>query len=183
MKATLIVPMVVSMTVASYGQEDAVRPLEVVPEIDIQRYMGTWYEVARLPNSFQSDCDGNVTATYSLLDNGDIEVLNQCRKLNGDTSRAVGLARRAGDNAPSSKLKVRFAPAFLSFLPFVWGNYWVIDLDPDYRYAVVGEPDRRYFWILSRTPTLDEGTMRHILDRAEQQGYDLSELIRTRQSL
>jgi apolipoprotein D and lipocalin family protein len=95
---------------------------------------------------------------------------------------AEGRARRASDDEPNSKLKVRFAPAFLSFLPFVWGDYWIIDLASDYSFAVVGEPNRKYLWVLARTPKLDDVTMQGILGRAKEKGYDLRNLIRTEQS-
>lgn len=157
-------------------------PLAVVPAVDLKRYTGIWYEIARLPNRFQTDCAGDVIATYTLLDDGEIKVVNRCRKDDGSYSEAEGRARRAEDGDPEAKLKVRFAPAFLSFLPFVWGNYWIIDLSPDYTYAVIGEPDRNYLWILSRTPSLDENTLRGILGRIETQHYDLRTLIHTEQS-
>lgn len=155
--------------------------LTVVNSVDLQQYVGTWYEIARLPNRFQEECIGNVTATYELLGNGEIKVVNRCQKKDGEISAAEGRARRAGAELPNSKLKVRFAPAFLSFLPFVWGNYWIIDLAPDYSYAVIGEPDREYLWVLARTPRLHKGNLQEILGRAKQQGYDLSELIYTNQ--
>ena len=157
-------------------------PLEVVPSVDLHRYVGTWYEVARLPNKFQNDCAGNVTATYELLESGEIKVINRCQQHDGDSSKAEGLARLASEEGPNSKLKVRFAPAFLSFLPFVWGNYWIIDLSPDYSYAVIGEPDRKYLWVLSRTPRLEENLFQEILGRVRKQGYDLNTLMRTKQS-
>lgn len=172
---------VMSVQLTAQGKAD--RPLEVVADFDIGRYMGTWYEIARLPNSFQNACIGDVTATYTLLDDGRIEVVNRCRKKDGGISYAKGRARRASDTGPSTKLKVRFAPAFLSFLPFVWGNYWIIDLAPDYSYAVVGEPERKYFWILSRTPTMDEEVFQSLVIRATNQGYDLTTLVRTQHSL
>ena len=156
--------------------------LRAVPSIDIGRYLGLWYEIARLPNSFQEKCAGEVTATYSLFDDGDIRVVNRCRKEDGEMTEAEGRARRATVDGPNSKLKVRFAPAFLAFLPFVWGDYWVIDIAPDYSYAVVGEPRREYLWILSRTPVLDEQVLGGIIARIREQGYDVSRLVRTRQT-
>jgi apolipoprotein D and lipocalin family protein len=92
-----------------------------------------------------------------------------------------GRAKRASDDEPNTKLKVRFAPKILSFLPFVWGNYWIILLAPDYSYAVVGEPTRKYMWILSRTPAMDETTFQGILGQVKEKGYDLTRLIRTKQ--
>jgi apolipoprotein D and lipocalin family protein len=161
------------------AQDMSEKPLQVVPTVDLPRYAGTWYEIARLPNKFQKECMGNVTATYTLLDNGEIKVVNRCRKSNGETTEAEGRARRASDDEPNSKLKVRFAPAFLSFLPFVWGNYWILELASDYSHAVVGEPDRKYLWILARSPKMDDDTLAGILDRVKQQGYDVRALIKT----
>ncbi|HTY12439.1 MAG TPA: lipocalin family protein [Bacteroidota bacterium] len=157
--------------------------LTAVPYVDLNKYAGLWYEIARLPNSFQQQCTEGVTATYTVLDDGTIKVVNRCQKENGEIDEAEGKVKRADGDTSNAKLKVRFAPAILSFLPFVWGNYWVIDLAPDYSYAVVGEPTRKYFWILSRTPALDEGTLNMILDRAKAKGYDLTGLIRTKQSI
>lgn len=161
------------------AQENLVPPLTALPKVNLQRYSGTWYEIARLPNWFQKKCAGDVTANYTLLDDGTIEVVNSCRKANGRITQATGLAKQAAEDGPNTKLKVRFAPKLLSFLPFVWGHYWIIDLAPDYSYAAVGEPDRKYFWILARTPTMDETTFQSILDRMRRQGYDLTGLIRT----
>ncbi len=105
------------------AQQAEQKPLEAVADVDIPRYMGLWYEIARYPNSFQTKCTGEVTATYTLLDDGTIRVVNRCRKENGEMSEAVGKAKLADSDGPKSKLKVRFAPAILSWLPFVWGNY------------------------------------------------------------
>ncbi len=164
---------------ACHAQEVSNKPLQVVPEVDLQRYMGTWYEIARLPNSFQDQCLGDVTATYTLRDDGKIQVVNRCRKENGAYNEVQGLAKRASKDGPNSKLKVRFAPAYLSFLPFVWGDYWVMLLAPDYTYVVVGEPGRKYLWVLSRTPSMDEATLQSILTEVRRSGYDLTGLIRT----
>jgi len=164
------------------GQDSTHSEVQAVPSIDINRYLGTWYEIARFPNRFQESCAGEVSATYSLYDDGDIRVLNRCMKDNGEMTEAEGRARRASVDGPNSKLKVRFAPAFLAFLPFVWGDYWVIDIAPDYSYAVVGEPRREYLWILSRTPVLDEQVLGGIIARIREQGYDVSRLVRTRQT-
>ena len=106
-----------------WSQDHTANTLEVVPTVDLSRYVGTWYEIARLPNRFQNKCAGDVTATYALLDNGEISVINRCRTFDGETTQAEGRARRAGEDQPNTKLKVRFAPAFLSFLPFVWWIY------------------------------------------------------------
>jgi apolipoprotein D and lipocalin family protein len=150
-----------------------------VADLDITRYVGTWHEIARLPFRFQDQCVSDVTATYSLRPDGNITVVNRCRTKDGGTSEASGIAKRASADGPNSKLKVRFAPGWLSFLPFVWGDYWVIELAPDYSYAVVGEPGRAYLWVLSRTPSMDEAVLERVLEAVRQSGYDLSRLIRT----
>ena len=182
MKIILLILIVLPSLGYASGKDTSGTRLRVVPTVDLSRYVGTWYEIARLPNRFQNDCAGNVTATYTLLDDGGMKVVNRCIKENGDTTVAEGRAKRAGDDEPTSKLKVRFAPAVLSFLPFVWGDYWIIDLAPDYSYAVVGEPKFEYLWVLSRTSFIEEKTFQEILQRTTQQGYDLSKLIRTKQS-
>lgn len=149
-------------------------PLETVPKVDLERYVGTWYEIASYPQRYQEGCTGT-TATYALRDDGDIDVLNKCRKgsLDGDEDTAEGKARVV-DSSTNAKLEVSF------FGPF-WGDYWIIDLGADYEYAVVGHPSRDYLWILSRTPTIDEATYEGILSRAKAKGYTLDPLQKTEQ--
>ncbi len=155
-------------------------PLETVDNLDLNRYQGRWYEIARLPNRFQDDCAGDVKVRYSLLEDGDVEVVNQCATADGGLKSVTGLARKQDEDGPASRLEVRFAPAWLSFIPQVWGEYYVIDLADDYSWAVVGHPKRSYFWILSRSPNLSEPTIQGILRRAAEQGYSFDNLIRTR---
>jgi apolipoprotein D and lipocalin family protein len=159
----------------------AQRPLQVVPSVDVQRYTGTWYEIARYPNRFQKQCVGDVTANYALLEDGSIRVVNRCRLESGEFDEAEGKARRMSEQEPNTKLEVRFAPAWLSWLPMVWGKYWIIELAEDYSYAVIGEPSREYLWILSRTPAIDRGTYDALLTRIREHGYDPARLVRTRQ--
>jgi apolipoprotein D and lipocalin family protein len=154
---------------------DTGAPLEVVPSVDLTRYAGKWYEIARLPNRFQRDCAGNTTATYTLRPDGKITVLNECRKADGRQQSAKGTARVADAKGPNTKLKVTF------FWPFS-GDYWIIDLDPEYRWAVVGEPGRRYLWVLSREPQLDAALYQQIVERAKQRGFDTGKLLKTRQA-
>jgi apolipoprotein D and lipocalin family protein len=155
---------------------------EAVSSVDLSRYQGKWYEIARFPNRFEKSCAGDVTATYRLATDGGINVLNECRKANGEIKRAEGKARKADKNGPTSKLEVRFAPAFLSFLPVVWGDYWVIALAPDYSYSVVGDSKRDYLWILSRTPVMDEAVYQKAVSAAAAQGFAVSRLLRTKQT-
>ncbi|WP_296491505.1 lipocalin family protein [Rhodoferax sp.] len=151
------------------------QPLTPIATLDVPRYMGTWFEIAKYPNSFQKKCVANTQASYSLLGDGRLQVVNRCLLADGQTSEAVGAARQQGE-ASSPKLKVRFAPAWLSLIPMVWGDYWVIDLDPAYQLAAVAEPKREYLWILSRTPKVDSTTYLSLLERLTQKGFDISKL-------
>jgi len=148
-------------------------PMQVAPSVDLNRYAGKWYEIARLPNPFQRHCASDTTATYTLRPDGKITVVNACRTAEGRIKSATGTARVASGKGPNTKLKVTF------FWPFS-GHYWIIDLDPAYRWAVVGEPDRKYLWVLSREPRLDGALYQQILDRAKRQGYDLAALVTTK---
>ncbi|MBK8465845.1 MAG: lipocalin family protein [Chloracidobacterium sp.] len=163
------------------AQSTAKPALSPVNGIDLNRYSGRWYEIGKYPNRFQKKCVANTTANYTVKKNGRIEVLNECVKKDGITVKAVGEAK-IGDKTNNAKLKVRFAPGFTSFLPFVWANYWVIDIAPDYSYSVIGEPDRDYFWILSRSPEMDTATYQTILRRAETMGFDPSRVEKTPQN-
>ncbi len=150
-------------------------PLATVASVDLDRYMGRWYEIARFPNRFQKDCNGPATADYALQPGGRVQVTNRCPLADGKIDEAIGEARRIGGPG-SPKLEVRFAPAWLSWLPLVWGNYWVIDLDPAYTLAVVSEPKREYLWVLARQPQVDAATWDTLMARLRTQGFDLSKL-------
>jgi len=160
----------------------ALDPPQTVAEVDLGRYVGRWYELARLPNNFQDQCVSDVTATYQTRADGMIDVINRCRTPEGEVDEAVGVAR-VDDTQTRAKLKVRFAPAYLSFLPFVWGDYWVLALDPSYRWAVVGTPDRQNLWILARDAALAEGDYAAALAAAQAQGFDVSRVMRTDHTL
>jgi len=146
-------------------------PLQTVEKVDLSRYVGVWYEIAAFPQYFEAGCTGS-TATYTLRPDGRIDVLNRCFKgsLDGKEKSAKGIAKTV-DPATNAKLKVSF------FRPF-WGDYWIIDLGPNYEYAVVGHPNRDYLWILSRTPTMDDSTYQAIIDRLKAQHYDTDRLVR-----
>lgn len=149
-------------------------PLQSVPYVDLQRYLGRWYEIAKFPNRFQRGCDC-ATAQYSLRKDGDIEVVNQCIKEDDEHSLKTSTGKAwVTDPVTQAQLKVRF------FWPFS-GDYWIIDLGSQYEYAVVSEPDRDYLWILSRTPQLPEAVYEGIITRLKEKGFDLSRLKKSRQ--
>lgn len=155
-------------------------PLATIPTLDTARYVGTWYEIAKYPNYFQRKCLSDTVARYSAQPDGTIRVDNRCTQEGNKVEQAVGQARQPG-GAGSPKLEVRFAPAWLSFLPFVWGNYWVIDLDPGYTLAAVSEPKREYLWILSRTAQVEPQAYAALVQRLAARGFDTSKLVVTKQ--
>ena len=129
---------------------------QAVQSVDLNRYAGKWYEIARLPMFFQRNCTSDVTATYTLQPTGKVEVNNQCMGKDGKPMQSIGEASKNGDSG--SKLKVTFLPQGLRWLPVGKADYWVLDLNPNYNHALVGTPNQKYLWILSRTPTMDEAT-------------------------
>jgi apolipoprotein D and lipocalin family protein len=148
--------------------------LEVVPSVDLERYLGTWYEIASYPAWFQKGCTA-VTAEYSRRDDGLIRVVNSCNQgsLDGKRKQSTGRAKVVEGSA-NAKLKVSF------FWP-IWGDYWIIDLDPEYGWAVVGVPSRKFLWILSRSRSMDEALFQEITGRLPAKGYDPAQLVRTLQ--
>lgn len=140
-------------------------PLPTVPAVDLKRYLGTWHQIALIPNRFQSMCVAETQAEYAL-DDDVIRVTNRCRTASGEIESASGIAKIV-EGSHNAKLRVSF------FRPF-YGDYWVLALDPDYRWVLIGEPSRRYGWVLARTPTLDKDVLDRLIDRAAELGYDRS---------
>ena len=155
--------------------QPALGPLRTVERLDVPRYMGTWYEIAKFPNRFQAQCASDTRAEYTAQPDGTVRVVNRCRTENGETTEAVGLARQIG-GPDSPKLQVRFAPAWLSWWPAVWGDYWIVDLEPDYQLVAVSEPRRAYLWILARSPRVDPARQAAMVKRLAEQGLDVSRL-------
>lgn len=152
-----------------------------VQSVDLNKYAGTWYELARYPNKFQDQCLSDVTAEYVIEKDGDIKVINRCKTSGGETDEAKGEAR-IKDKRTNAKLKVRFAPKFLSFIPQVWGDYWILDLGKDYDYALVGSPDRKYLWVLSRTKQIEDAKYQSIMQIAKDEGFNPDKLVKTEQN-
>ncbi|MGZ5437862.1 MAG: lipocalin family protein [Pyrinomonadaceae bacterium] len=165
------VMLLVGASLVGMAAENKKPDLETVASVDLSRYVGQWYEIARLPNRFQKKCSDSVTAEYTLRSDGDIKVVNRCRKQSGEFTTATGKAKIV-DKQTNAKLKVTF------FWPF-YGKYWILDLGPNYEYVVVGEPGRDYLWILSRTPTMDEGLYQKLVAKMRARGFDTTRMIRT----
>ncbi len=149
-------------------ETDDLHPVTTVDSVDLTRYAGLWHEVAKIPNRFQKQCVRGTTAEYTRRDDGRILVVNRCLTDDGEYDEAEGLAK-IEDPATNAKLKVSFF-SILGWRPF-WGDYWVIGLDDDYQWAIVGTPDRKYGWVLARTPELKENILEKVFAILEHNGY------------
>ncbi len=148
-----------------------------VASIDLPRYLGTWFEIARLPMRHEPEDFTDITAHYSLQDDGKVRVRNRALDGKGELQESIGQASAVDDS--NSKLEVTFLPAGLRWIPFTKGDYWILRIDPDYTTALVGSPDHKYLWLLARQPALDDATMQDYLAHARAQGYDLADLVHT----
>jgi len=145
------------------------RIVKTVNFVNLGKYAGKWYEIAKIPNRFQKGCVRNTTAEYKLNDDGDIDVINRCIEADGSVNEAEGLAKVV-DEKTNSKLEVSFVSIFGIHL--FWGDYWIIGLDENYEYAVVGHPERKYGWILNRTPEMSEQKLKEAFNILKENGYD-----------
>lgn len=150
------------------------------PAVDLSRYLGTWYEIARLPMRYEPEDYSNITATYSLNPDGTVKVDNRAVNGKGEGEQSVGEAVVV-DGSGNAKLEVSFMPDGLKWVPFTKGDYWILRVDDAYRTALVGSPDRKYLWLLAREPALPEAEQQDFLATARQQGFELDKLIRTPQ--
>jgi apolipoprotein D and lipocalin family protein len=153
-----------------------VAAVQPVPAVDLERFLGSWYEIARIPAWFQNRCVKDTTALYQLRTDGKITVTNRCITRKGDIDQAVGLARVL-DPATKARLQVSFV-SLLGWRPF-WGDYWIIGLDPEYRWLVVGDPRRQYGWILSRTSVMEPALLEAAFQSLERNGYGRGRFVLT----
>ncbi len=149
-------------------------PLKI-QQVELKRYLGKWHEIMRFPNMFERRCVGDVTAEYSLMPDGMLSVVNRCRKSCGNFEEARGVARVV--QSKEVTLRVTFVPGVLRVLPFVWANYSVLAVDENYQVALVGEPSRRYLWLLARTKSVPASQVEKMLQIAQQNGFDTSKLV------
>lgn len=154
--------------------------VETVNHVDLARYLGDWFEICRLPMKWEDEGASDITASYSLNDDGSIKVDNRCLNEKGEPTQSIGEATAV--DATNAKLKVTFLPKLLRWIPFTEGDYWIFKLDPDYRIALVGSPDRKFLWLLARDHTLNEAQTAPYLDWAKAKGFDTTLLIWPRQS-
>ncbi len=170
-----------SMNIAA---ETAVSKKAVVPSperIEIDKYLGVWYEIARKPSTFQSKCKRDVVAVYTYNENGNLSINNQCLDRSGKIKQSS--AEAFVENSPfNSKYKISFLPESIRWIPMVRGDYWILKIDANYQMALVGEPERNYLWLLSRNPHPDQAQVNEFLDYAKAEGYNLKDLIHTVQT-
>jgi apolipoprotein D and lipocalin family protein len=169
---------VIALSLPSVAAASAPEP-KTVARVDLERYAGRWYEVARYPNRFQKHCSGDVVVLYAPRADGGLDIDNRCRDERGGEDRSLAVAKVASPDGSNSKLKVNFAPRALSWIPFPRANYWILELADDYSYAVVGTPDRDYLWILSREPSLPSSVFEKLEEAVRGQGFDPGRLQRT----
>jgi len=155
-----------------FSQDKTLPQLVTVKQVDLKKYVGLWYQIAKIPNSFQDQCAYGTTAEYRINEDGDIIVTNSCYEEDGQPDVAEGLAKVV-DKKTNSKLEVSFV-SFFGIRPF-WGDYWIIGLDENYQWAVIGTPSRKYGWILSRTPSLPDDTIEKIFSILKLQYYNPSD--------
>lgn len=167
---------------AAQEEEPIASRVRPVQSLDLARYEGTWYEIGRYPNFFERKCVSDVTATYRQQMDGSIQITNRCRKVDGTDDIATGIAYPDPKGGSAGRFKVTFVPTWLSWIPWLWADYWIVVLDDDYRYAAVGESSREFLWVLSRTPKLDDNTLYQIYAKLRKQGYDVGKLVITPQN-
>lgn len=176
MNWTVLIVLIVPIVLSSQKNSDP----KTVSRVDLKRYVGLWYEVAKIPNSFQEDCAGGTTAEYKLMENGNIQVINACIEADGEKNTAEGVVQVV-DKKTNAKLEVSFF-SILGIRPF-WGDYWIIGLDDDYQYAVIGHPERKYGWILSRKQELSEVQLNEVYNILKSTGYDKNRFQFTKQKM
>ena len=168
MKIKTAIYFLLSISVALFAQTNE-NTMKTVDSVDLVRYSGTWYEISKIPNSFQDHCIKNTTANYKINEDGDIIVTNKCVDEDGEVDDAKGLARIV-DTKTNSKLEVSFVSLFGWQL--FWGDYWILGLDEEYQYVCVGTPSRKYGWILSRESKINEIDLEKCYQIFEKNGYD-----------
>ncbi|MFD5225270.1 lipocalin family protein [Microbacterium sp. NPDC058342] len=151
-----------------------------VPALELGRYLGLWFEIGRLPLRFEDDGSRDVTAEYSLNDDGTVRVDNRCLDEKGEPTQALGQGKP--DEEHPGRLRVTFLPEALRWIPFTDADYWVLRIDEDYAHALVGTPDHKHLWLLARAPRISEDVEQAYLATAREQGFDLEKWIRPAQS-
>lgn len=168
----------ISALVAAVIAKKAKKTLASAAHVDLDRFVGNWYEIARLPDQYDKECVSDSRATYTRTDEG-LRLVTLCRRADGTVKRSTGRAKLA-DDATQARFKISYSPSVLDVVPFVWSEYTIIDVADNYGTAVVGTADRKHLWLLARQPTIDDATRQDFLNKARAQGFDTSALNYTR---
>jgi apolipoprotein D and lipocalin family protein len=176
----VILGVVAALALAVPAAADSGDPATVA-HADVDRFMGRWYEIARMPNRREANCARDVVATYERRSNTGIRVVTVCRNADGEAQRLQGVAR-IRDGESRAKLELRYAPLALAWLPFLWDDWWILEVAPEYTYMMTGDPARTTLWIYARKPALDDATYDALVAHAAAQGYDVTRLVRTPQT-
>lgn len=176
LNTTISISLIVLCCGCIFAQQEQ-QTVKTVESVDLARYAGLWYEIAKMPNRFQKKCVSNTTAEYKLLENGYVQVTNRCQQANGNIDSIKGMARIV-DRKTNAKLQVSFVRFF--GINWFWGDYWIIGLDNNYHWAVVGHPDRLYGWILCRTPEMAESDRQSCYQILRDQDYDPQTFVATK---
>ena len=151
--------------------------IKTVENLNIGKYLGVWHQIALIPNYFQKDCVDETQAEYEVLSDDSITILNSCLSVDGKRLVAAGIGRATGEPRNFARLKVSFAPKWLAWIPFVWGDYWILSIDDQYNSVLIGSPDRKYLWILSRQKFIQKESFANYLEKAKKNGFDTSLLV------
>lgn len=170
-----------SALIAGVVAKKTKKPLVTAPAVDLQRFSGTWFEIARMPEKWEKDCASDVTVTYEARSDGGLRVMHRCRRSDGSLKRTIGRAE-VTDPESNAKLRISYAPQLLDVLPFVWSNYFIVDVAADYSTAVIGTPDRAHLWLLARNAAVSEEVRSAFVAKALGQEFDTSQLIYTAHS-
>lgn len=160
--------------------QDSGKDVVAVPRVDLQRYLGSWFEICRLPLKWEDAEASDISATYSEIADGRIRVENRCLDKDGKPDRSIGVA--VPQDETNAKLKVSFLPEYLRWIPFTQGDYWILAIAPDYSVALIGTPDREHLWLIARSAAVATETVENYLAVAKSQGFALDRLITPRQS-
>ena len=160
------------------ASDDDYRLPETVSNFELSKYVGTWHQIAHIPNRFQAMCVDDTRAEYLPSEDSLLKVINSCRDNSSNLRVAEGVARIGSKYRDTARLEVRFAPKWLSFLPFVWGDYWVLDIDSEYTSVLVGSPDYKFLWILAREQEIPRHRYKQLEHKARELGFDTGKLVR-----